>query len=493
MHIFLILCLFLCPIGAIAQSRAGFSDSDGLAADIPEPPNAGQELPSPIPAITQFMEGVLAGDQDKCLVNFHVKTFLNLLFGNSMKELVPEEDGEIYAFQTQVQRNEFYFLSRIMKRLSKDARVSYSNPRFNPTNAAQAKIVAKISSPRGNHDFEIYARFVEDNWQIYDYVLNQKRFSQAFKTGLSDGSARSYLDSIRPVYGERFKFKPFINESYGLGITFPDFFKVREKVSEALLFSVSAFEGNFLMHVQGAIYQQARTLNEVATEIKRTIMPFNPKLFDQWRDEVGGQEIGQVIFQFEKNGKLLFTHMVIIPMAEKLLVLNFYHSSFQLLKNMSNIRDKILDNLQLAKVFGGSDLMIPADDASLPSGSPTELQPYAENPPPGDGEVSPPPPGSDEIPPPPPGTDEIPPPPPGYDEIPPPPPGYDEIPPPPEGNDEIPPPPAGGDEIPPPPPEYDDIPPPPPDEEVPMDDYSEIPPDEPQPPPGDGGGSDVSF
>ena len=62
-----------------------------------------------------------------------------------------------------------------------------------------------------------------------------------------------------------------------------------------------------------------RNLNQAANEIRQTIMPFKPKLFDQWKSDIGGVEMGQVIFQFEKNGKLLFTHMVIIPLKEKLL------------------------------------------------------------------------------------------------------------------------------------------------------------------------------
>lgn len=497
---------------AWGQPKTSSLDSESLAADIPEPPDARSELPSPIPIIYEFMGGIMSGDQDKCLVNFHVRTFLAMLFGAQMKELGSSEEQELYSYQVQVQRNEFRFLSKIMNRLAKDAKLHYSNPRFNQNQ--QAKIVIKIRTTNAEHEFIVYCRFIEERWEVYDYVLNNRRFSEAFKTGLGTMKITDYMDGLRPMYGGNFKFKPFANVDFGLNFKLPDFFKVKEKVSQNLLYSVSAFEGNFLMHVQGASYQKPRNLNQAAAEIRETILPFKPKLFDQWKGDIGGTEAGQVIFQFEKNGKQLFTHMVIIPLAEKLLVLNFYHSSFQLLKNLSNVRDKILDNLKFAKLAGGvGDIVIPSDDASLPGGqTPTEIQPYKDDQPPVSGGDNPPPPPDEGSAGTPPGGENVEPPPP------PPPPEEEEIPPPPpeEGGDENTPPEegpgsgkqgkpgpknGGGEES---PGDGDNPPPPPPPEEqeIPPADDSNLTPDQgaggsqeepPQPPPDEGGGKDVAF
>lgn len=42
--------------------------------------------------------------------------------------------------------------------------------------------------------------------------------------------------------------------------------------------------------------------------------------------------------------------MVLIPLGRKLVVLNFYHSSLELLKHMTNIRERIMETLTLPKI-----------------------------------------------------------------------------------------------------------------------------------------------
>ncbi|NLI78190.1 MAG: hypothetical protein GX442_17365 [Candidatus Riflebacteria bacterium] len=471
--VFLVLVTLLIAGGMVSPPvQAQISDADGLALDIPEPPGARQELPSPIPMIYEFVGGLMGGDQDRCLLNFDVATFLALTFGAPLKRLNPSEYQELYAYQVQVQRNEFRFLSRIMHRMAKDARFNYSNPRFH--NNVQSKVVVNMKTTKGNHSLELYARYVNDRWAIYDYILDGKRFTQGFKEGLGSLKLDGYIASLRPFYDEFSGTRQVKNDEYGISLKVPSRFQLKEKLGPNLLASVSGLDGQFLVHVQAAQYSAPQTLTQVATEIKETILPFKPRLYDQWKTDIAGVDIGNVLFQFEKNGKLLFTHMVIIPMGAKLVVLNFYHSTLQLMKHLTNVREKMLDSLNLTKIEANAgELSLPGDDLGLPAS-------------PGTGEIPAEPPSDDGFPqaPPPPTAPEIPPPGPGEE------PGMldpDAGPPPPppdEGAEEPPPPPPdeGTEEPPPPPPDMgSEEPPPPPDEGGDL------------PPPDAGGGSDVSF
>ncbi len=130
----------------------------------------------------------------------------------------------------------------------------------------------------------------------------------------------------------------------------PSDYLIRENVSPALLASVGAFDGQFLMHVQAATYDEPQNLTQVGKAIKESLMPFQPRLFDQWKSELAGVEIGHVLFHFLKNNRRLFTHMVLIPLGKKLVVLNFYHGSLQLMKHMTNMRERIIESLSLPKI-----------------------------------------------------------------------------------------------------------------------------------------------
>jgi len=487
----LVACMIL-GWGAHAPVLAQISDADGLALDIPEPPEAKQELPSPIPMVYEFVGGLMGGDQDKCLANFDVGTFLGQIFGPPLKRLNPSESQELFSYQVQTQRNEFRFLSRIMHRLAKDAKFNYSNPRSH--NNIQSKIVVNMKTTKGNHVLELYARFGNDRWAIYDYILDGKRFTQGFKDGLGNLKLDGYIASLRPYYDRFPGTRTVKNDEYGISLKVPSRFHLKEKINPNLLATLSGLDGQFLLHVQAAQYSSPQNLNQVAGEIKNTILPFKPRLYDQWKTDIVGVDIGNVLFQFEKNGKMLFTQMVIVPMGSKLVVLNFYHGSLAVMKNLTNVREKILESLTLTKIEArGGDLSIPGDDLGLPStGAPNEIPPVSDQYPTTDGgqpdttatfaapEIPPPNPGEDMGINPDSGTDtpeNPPPPPPDVSEEDPPPPPPD------EGGDEIPPPPppedgsqssGNEDEAPPPPP------PPPPD-------------DGDAPPPDQGDGSDVSF
>lgn len=517
--LFSLLLFFLaCPAfsaGPVPGNAPPLSDDDaaGLAIDIPEPPDAKNELPSPIPMIYEFVGGLTKGEYDQCLQHYNVSTLLSLLFTGQLKGLLEPDQKELYAYQCQAQRNEFRFLARMLNRLAKGGEVKYSNPRFQKN---QCRVRVNLKTPRGSVDLDLYSRYVDEKWQVYDYTLNNKRYSESFKKGLGGVKAEDYIKILRPVYGTEYKYKEVKNTDFGFNLKVPDTFKVREKVSPALLFSVSGFDGAFLLHVQAASYDQPKSLKTVAAEIKQSIMPFKPKLFDQYKADIMGNEIGHVLFQFEKNGKMLYTHMMILPLAERLLVFNFYHNSLPLLKNMTNIREQMIDSLRLPGIQGGAtEITIPADDSSLPAQTtvsttptPDTQEPPTEPTPPPDTQDPPPPPENGEdgdVPPPPPPPDEG-----GGDNVPPPPPpdggeGGDVPPPPPpdggEGGDVPPPPPPdggeGGDVPPPPPPdggEGGDVPPPPPTDEGSGDNVPPPPPsDESYKPPEEGGGQEVSF
>ncbi|HNX75414.1 MAG TPA: hypothetical protein PLM07_16960 [Candidatus Rifleibacterium sp.] len=327
---------------------AQIDDADGLLVDIPEPPGARSELPTPIPMVYEFMGGLMAGEFDICLANFDVQTFLDLLFDRQLKRLDPEEARELFSFQIQTQRNEFRFLSKVMNRVAAGAKIDYSNPRYHKQ--VQSKVVIKIDTTRGKFDFIVYCRFIKDRWFIYDYVLNNQRLTQTFRDALKGIGIDNYVASLRPFYGEKRGFRPVRNKNYEFSYMVPSEYLIRENISPALLSSVGAFDGQFLLHVQGAEYDEPQNLTQVGKAIKESLMPFQPRLFDQWKSELAGVEIGNVLFHFLKNNKRLYTHMVLIPLGRKLVVLNFYHSSLQLMKHMTNLREKILETLSLPKI-----------------------------------------------------------------------------------------------------------------------------------------------
>lgn len=323
-------------------------DADGLLVDIPEPPGARSELPSPIPMVYEFMGAMMGGEFDICLANFDVQTFLALLFDRQIKRLSPEEYNELFSYQIQTHRNEFRFLSKVMNRVAGEARISYSDPRYHK--AVQSKVVIKLETTRGNFEFVVYCRFIKERWFIYDYVLNGQRLTSIFREALRGVGVDGYMSYLRPFYGERRGFRPIRNADYGFGFLVPSDYQIRENVSEALLASVGAFDGQFLLHVQAATYDEPQTLAQVGKAIKDSLMPFSPRLFDQWKSELAGVEIGNVLFHFLKGNQRLYTHMVLIPLGHKLVVLNFYHSSLDLLKHMTNIRERIMETLTLPKI-----------------------------------------------------------------------------------------------------------------------------------------------
>lgn len=352
----------------IISNLIGFcqiTDADALAIDIPEPPSAKNELPSPIPVVYEFMSALLAGDYDKCLQNFDVATFLMITFGKSLNRLTKQEYQEVYAYQVQVQRNELRFLSRVMHRLARNAKIDYSNPRYHKN--VQAKIVVNLNTIKGKHVFEIYCRYANSTWQVYDYVLNGQRLTKKFIEGLGNLKIDGYVASLRPFYDNINVSRVVKNDNFGISFKVPSRFQVRENVAPTLLASISGIDGHFLLHLQGAEYAEPITLTQVAHEIKNTIMPFKPKIYDQWKTDIAGVDIGNVLFQFEKNGKILYAHMVIIPMGRKLVVMNFYHSSLVIMKNMTNIRDRILESLSLTKIESKPvEVSLPGEDLGLP-------------------------------------------------------------------------------------------------------------------------------
>ncbi len=328
-------------------------DADGLLVDIPEPPGARSELPTPIPMVYEFMGGLMAGEFDICLANFDVQTFLALIFDRQIKRMNAAEYRELFAFQIQTHRNEFRFLSKIMNRVAGGAKIDYSNPRYH--NKVQSKIVVRIDTTRGKFEFVVYCRYLNDRWYIYDYVLNNQRLTQTFKDALKGIGIDNYVAGLRPFYGEKRGFRPIRNREFEFSFMVPNDYLVRENISPALLASVGAFDGQFLLHVQAATYDAPQNLSQVGKAIKESLMPFQPRLFDQWKSELAGVEIGHVLFHFMKNNRRLFTHMVLIPLGRKLVVMNFYHGSLQMMKHMTNLREKILETLSLPKIeaYGG--------------------------------------------------------------------------------------------------------------------------------------------
>ncbi len=362
--IFLVL-LVSAPIFCQAQ----VVDANALLVDIPEPPGARSELPSPVPMVYEFMGGVMDGEYDKCLSNFHVRSFLEILFGRQLSRLSPAESQELYSYQVQTHRNEFRFLAGIMNRVAKGAKISYSDPRYHKK--VQAKIVIRLHTTKGKFEFVVYCRFAEERWWVYDYILNGQRLSHVFRSALKNVRVNTYTNSLKPFYKDKRGFRPIRNKEYDLSIYVPNTFKIKEKVSPALLAAVSAFGGQFLLHIQAAQYDEPQTLSQVGQSIKDSLMPFQPRLYDQWKSELAGVEIGHVLFHFLKGGKRLYTHMVIVPLGKKLIVLNFYHNSLQMLKHMTNLREKMIESLALPK--------IEASGGVLPGEFPDEITLNASN------------------------------------------------------------------------------------------------------------------
>lgn len=341
-----LIVIFLVLISPVAFSQT--ADSDALLVDIPEPPGARSELPSPVPMVYQFMGALMDGEFDICLANFDVDTFLGILFDRQLKRMSPEERKELYSFQIQSHRNEFRFLAKVMNRVANGAKISYSDPRYHKK--VQSKIVIRLHTNRGKFEFIVYCRYSKNRWIVYDYVLNGQRLSKIFRDALQGVGVDSYASGLRPFYGEKRGFRPLKNKEFDFSIMLPTDFQVRENVSPALLASAGAFKGQFLLHIQAATYEETQTLTQVGKAIKETLMPFSPRLYDQWKSELAGVEIGNVLFHFIKNNRRLFTHMVIIPLGKKLIVLNFYHGSLQLMKNMTNLREKIMETISLPKL-----------------------------------------------------------------------------------------------------------------------------------------------
>ena len=115
---FLFVFLLVVPLAKVAVAQINNNDSKGLLADIPEPPNAKTELPSPVPMVYRFMGALMDGEYDVCLSNFDVQTFLELLYGKQYTRLEKEEYNELFSYQIQTHRNEFRFLSKIKLILS---------------------------------------------------------------------------------------------------------------------------------------------------------------------------------------------------------------------------------------------------------------------------------------------------------------------------------------------------------------------------------------
>jgi hypothetical protein len=347
--------LLIVPIAKVSVAQINNSQK-GLLADIPEPPNAKTELPSPIPMVYQFMGALMDGEYDVCLSNFDVQTFLDLLYGKNLSRLEKDEFNELFSYQTQTHRNEFRFLSKVMNRVAAGARIDYSDPRYGKLKS-QCKIVIRLDTNRGRFDYEVFCRYTRKRWYVYDYVLNNQRLTQVFRDSIKGVTVTRYLDSLRPFYGPIKGTRPLRNKEYEFSMFVPTNYQLREKISPTLLATLSGLNGTFLLHVQAADYETPQTLAQVGKAIKDTLMPFNPRLYDQWKADIAGVEIGNILFHFTQGNRILYCHMVLIPLGKKLVVMNFYHSTLQIMKHMTNIRETILRSLSLPKVEAAGGLM----------------------------------------------------------------------------------------------------------------------------------------
>ena len=347
--------MLIVPMAKVSVAQIN-NTQKGLLADIPEPPNAKTELPSPIPMVYQFMGALMDGEYDVCLSNFDVQTFLDLLYGKNLTRLEKDEYNELFSYQTQTHRNEFRFLSKVMNRVAAGARIDYSDPRYGKIKS-QCKIMIRLDTNRGRFDYEVFCRYTRKRWYVYDYVLNKQRLTQVFRDSINGVSVTRYLDSLRPFYGPIKGTRPLRNKEYEFSMFVPTNYQLREKISPTLLATLSGLNGTFLLHVQAANYDTPQTLAQVGKAIKDTLMPFNPRLYDQWKADIAGVEIGNILFHFTQGNRILYCHMVLIPLGKKLVVMNFYHSTLQIMKHMTNIRESILRSLALPKVEAAGGLM----------------------------------------------------------------------------------------------------------------------------------------
>ncbi len=364
--------LLIVPMAKVTVAQINSKDSNGLLADIPEPPNAKSELPSPVPMVYRFMGALMEGEFDVCLSNFDVQTFLELLYGKSgYSRLEKDEYNELFSYQIQTHRNEFRFLSKIMNRVAAGATIDYSDPRYNGKRRTQCKVVIRLDTNRGRFDYQVFCRFVRGRWYVYDYILNNQRLTQVFRDSIKGVTVSQYLDNLRPFYGPLKGTRPLRNREYEFSMMVPSQYEIHERISPSLLASVSALNGQFLLHVQAANYETPQTLAQVGKAIKDTLMPFNPRLYDQWKAEIAGVEIGNILFHFTQGNRILFCHMVLIPLGKKLVILNFYHSTLQIMKHMSNIRETIIRSLTLPRIEAAGGVMPGqfADEITLPSGN----------------------------------------------------------------------------------------------------------------------------
>lgn len=343
--------LFFCVSAVDAQAV----DASRLLVDIPEPPGARAELPSPVPMVYDFMGALMEGRYDVCMANYDIGTFLTILFDRQLARFGKNDFAELYSYQIQAQRNEFRFLAQVMNRVAKGARINYSDPRYHQQ--VQSKINVQLQTNRGNFEFVVYSRFLDGRWYVYDYVLNEQRLSRVYLENLRNVGPGTYLQALRPFYTERRRLRPVRNRDFDFSIHAPSDFEIKESVSEALLATVSAFDGQFLLQVQGATYDEPQDLSQVAVAIKESLMPFQPRLYDQWKSEIAGVEIGHVLFHFLNDNRRLFNHMVIIPLGRKLIVLNFYHNTLEMMKHMTNLREKMLDSLGLPQLEAKGGLL----------------------------------------------------------------------------------------------------------------------------------------
>ncbi len=347
--------LMIVPLAtvSVAQNR---KDMSGLLADIPEPPGAKTELPSPVPMVYQFMGALMDGNYDVCLSNFDVQTFLNLLFGNGvLGRLEKDEYNELLSYQIQSHRNEFRFLSKVMNRVAGGAKIDYSDPRYH--GKVQSKITVRLDTNRGRFDFQVFCYYSRNRWYVYDYILNEQRLTKTFKEGLQGISVSSYLESLRPFYAPLRGTRPLRNKDYEFSMLVPNNYELHENISPSLLATLSTLNGQFLLHVQAANYETPQNLAQVGKAIKETLMPFEPRLFDQWKGEVAGVEVGNVLFHFQQGNRRLYCHMLLIPLGKKLVVMNFYHSTLQLMKHMSNIREQMIRTLTLPRIEAAGGIM----------------------------------------------------------------------------------------------------------------------------------------
>ena len=352
---YLFVFLLIVPLAKVAVAQINNNDSKGLLADIPEPPNAKTELPSPVPMVYRFMGALMDGEYDVCLSNFDVQTFLELLYGKQYTRLEKDDYNELFSYQVQTHRNEFRFLSKVMNRVAAGATIDYSNPRYN--GKTQCKVVIRLDTNRGRFDYQVFCRYIRGRWYVYDYILNNQRLTQIFRDSIRGMSVNRYLETLKPFYAPIQGTRPVRNKEYEFSIFVPTKYELREKVSPTLLATLSALDGQFLLHIQAAHYETPQTLAQVGKAIKDTLMPFNPRLYDQWKADVAGVEVGNILFHFTQGNRILYCHMVLIPLGKKLVVFNFYHSTLQIMKHMSNIRDTIIRSLTLPRIEAAGGVM----------------------------------------------------------------------------------------------------------------------------------------